>query len=107
MDTNATQSQEGFRYEIVRSYPETNLCEDAWKIDKYVKLVFGSWKQIWMMIKMRTSVKNEEPTGSMNDNAIVELSTKELKLDNVTATQVPPTKSNESELSSSSSVSEP
>lgn len=40
-----------FRAEIIKSFPELNLCEDMWKVDQLAKRHYASYKQTWFTNK--------------------------------------------------------
>ncbi|KAG9312468.1 hypothetical protein JVU11DRAFT_6853 [Chiua virens] len=93
-----------FRSEIVTSFPELNYCEDAWKLDKYAKSVFNSFKQTWITNKSKDKttssgkrdMKSKDPE-STDADTIPQPPAKRPKLDSITL-PVSPTESSSSSV---------
>ncbi|KAF8141645.1 hypothetical protein EV363DRAFT_1443556 [Boletus edulis] len=79
-----------FRSEIIKSFPELNLCEDAWKVDKLAKRHYASYKQTWFTNKSddkatsgsKRKMKAEPDTNNVDT---VELTAKRFKTGDTTS----------------------
>jgi len=76
-----------FRAEIIKSFPELNLCEDTWKVDQLAKRHYASYKQTWFTNKSdekptsggKRKMKVESDTNDMIDSADIDMAERSAK----------------------------